>query len=161
MKKVVLLLSAAALCLGVQARSFDMKILPDKAQRFLVETFPTHTIRYIESEAETGVRQTYQVVFTDGCEVEFDKAGMWTKIDCGDTPVPLSAIPESVQNYVAMHNNQATFVTEIERNKRCYEVELNNGTEYTLNHKGMTCCDNCDKRRGGDSMRMHHGHPMK
>lgn len=143
MKKLFIAAAALLLCAAASGRTFDMKILPERAQNFLVSTFPSHTIKYIESEASTYQRQTYSVKFTDGCEVDFDKEGNWRKIDCGDTPVPLSVIPDDIQSYVAMNNNQATFVTEIECRRNCYEVELNNGQEYVLNRKGMPTCSKC------------------
>ncbi|MBP3425501.1 MAG: PepSY-like domain-containing protein [Rikenellaceae bacterium] len=137
MKKYFLILACLSLATGLQARN-NIKILPAKAQTFLAEVFPTHEIRYIEAERDIDDPLTYEVHFKDGSEVEFDKNGRWYKIDCGRTPVPLKAVPQGIQDYIAKVAPEGTFITEIERTRGGYEVELNNGRDYRLTEEGKS-----------------------
>ena len=86
MKKSILIIASLLLITGLQARNHDIKILPERAQNFLVKSFPDKQIRYIEAERDFDDPLTYEVNFTDGVEVEFDKNGRWLKVDC--TPFP-------------------------------------------------------------------------
>ena len=65
----------------------------------------------------------------ESCEkVEFDKQGNWKEIDCRASQVPVELIPEEIKANIA-----ATFpgaiILKIDRNRRGYEVKLNNGLE--------------------------------
>ncbi len=136
MKKSFLIIVCLLTITGLNARNRNIKILPERAQNFIVATFPTKTISYIEADRDFDEPLTYEVKFTDGVDVEFDKGGKWNKIDCGRTPVPLSAIPEGISEYISTHAPQGSFVTEIERIRGGYEVELNNGSEHHLTENG-------------------------
>jgi hypothetical protein len=136
MKKSILIIASLLLITGLQARNHDIKILPERAQSFIVKSFPDKQIRYIEAERDFDDPLTYEVNFTDGVEVEFDKNGKWLKIDCKRTPVPLSIIPADIQSYIAAKAPQGSFVTEIERIRGGYEVELNDGYDYYLTENG-------------------------
>lgn len=135
MKKHLMIMACLATVVGLQAHN-DVKILPAKAQKFIEDVFPTHGIRYIEAERDLEDPLTYEVHFADGSEVEFDKGGNWYKIDCGKSPVPLKAIPQGIQDYIAKVAPDGSFVVEIERTRGGYEVELNNDRDYRLTEKG-------------------------
>ncbi len=137
MKKYILILALLSLTTGLQARN-NLKLLPAKAQTFLLETFPAHEVRYVESDRDLDEPLHYEVHFSDGSEVEFDKSGNWYKIDCGHAPVPLKAVPQGIQDYIAKVAPEGTFITEIERIRGGYEVELNNGRDYRLTEDGKS-----------------------
>ena len=137
MKKYILIIACLSLAASAQAR-INIKILPAKAQTFLLEVFPTHEIRYIEADRELDEPMTYEVHFSDGSEVDFDKSGRWTSIDCGLAPVPLKAVPQGIKDYIAKVAPDGTFITEIERVRGGYEVELNNGRDYRLTEEGKS-----------------------
>ena len=59
---------------------------------------------------------------------EFDKQGNWKEINCRTSCVPTELIPEAIKSHI-----QATFpgsaIIKLDRNRRGYEVKLNNGLE--------------------------------
>ena len=137
MKKYILILALLSLTTGLQARN-NLKLLPAKAQTFLLETFPTHEVRYVEADRDLDEPLHYEVHFSDGSEVEFDKSGSWYKIDCGHAPVPLKAGPQGIQDYISKVAPEGTFITEIDRIRGGYEVELNNGRDYRITEDGKS-----------------------
>ena len=70
----------------------------------------------------------YTIRYESGEKVEFDKQGNWKEINCRSTCVPAELIPEQIKSHI-----QATFpgsaIIKLERNRRGYEVKLNNGLE--------------------------------
>ena len=70
----------------------------------------------------------YTIRYESGEKVEFDKQGNWKEIDCRASQVPVELIPEEIKANIA-----ATFpgaiILKIDRNRRGYEVKLNNGLE--------------------------------
>ena len=70
----------------------------------------------------------YTIRYESGEKVEFDKQGSWKEIDCRASQVPVELIPEEIKA-----NIHATFpgaiILKIDRNRRGYEVKLNNGLE--------------------------------
>lgn len=70
----------------------------------------------------------YTIVYDSGEKVEFDKQGNWKEINCRTSCVPAELIPEQIKT-----NIQATFpgtiILKLDRNRRGYEVKLNNGLE--------------------------------
>ena len=137
MKKYILTLACLSMITVLIARNYDIKILPAKAKAFIETAFPDKNILYIEADRDLDDPLTYEVKFADGAEVEFDKSGRWYKIDCVRTPVPLMAIPEGIQNFISANAPQGSFVTEIERIRGGYEVELNNGADLHLTEAGQ------------------------
>ena len=72
--------------------------------------------------------KSYDVIFTNGNKVEFDKKGNWKEVDCKYSAVPAAVIPEPIQKYVK-DNYPDTKILKLERDKKEYEVKLTNRTE--------------------------------
>ena len=53
--------------------------LPEKAQTFLATYFPEAKISLARKEIDV-MELSYDVIFTDGCKVEFDRKGNWTEV---------------------------------------------------------------------------------
>ncbi len=119
-----------------QAISRRVAILPEKAQKFVTEHFPTHTVAYVIGEKDFGSPVEYEVMFTDKSYVTFERGGRWTEVDCGLSPVPEAIIPHNIRQYVSEKYPKGTFITEIERSRRGYSVELSNDVELKFDHNG-------------------------
>lgn len=93
------------------AQAFHKQYFADKVPLVVTVDWDDYTIRYESGE-----------------KVEFDKQGNWKEIDCRSTIVPLELIPKQIKA-----NINATFpgskILKIDRNRRGYEVKLNNGLE--------------------------------
>lgn len=107
--------------------------LPQKAQAFLSTYFSQVKISLMRREFDV-MEISYDVIFTDGCKVEFDSKGNWTEVDCINHPIPKDIIPAAIDCVVKAQYPNAHIV-QIEIDKRGYDVKLNNRVELTFNKK--------------------------
>lgn len=107
--------------------------LPAKSQTFLNTHFKNQKVALAKQESELFYK-SYEVTFTDGKKVEFDKAGEWTEVKCRPGEVPAPIIPEAIRTYVKTNYPDAKIV-EIERDKKEYEVRLSNRWEIKFDSK--------------------------
>ena len=105
--------------------------LPDKAQQFITEHFQeSHVATMTKESGSFGVE--YEVRFTNGNKVEFDKKGDWVEIECRKGTMPRSVIPNPIWDFVAEKHHGAQ-ITQIEHGTGGYDVELDDGTEICFN----------------------------
>lgn len=140
MKKILATLLFAAATVGaVQAdnneRPVTLDKLPAKAQEFLKTHFGDLTFAYAVEETNF-LGKEYDVCYTDRTEVEFRTDGEWTKVERRYAPVPDAVVPAQILAFVKEHNPQAR-IMQIDRDRRDWEVELDNGIElkFDLNYK--------------------------
>ena len=74
--------------------------MPKAAQQFIKSYFANKSVALAKIETEF-LDKTYDVIFTNGDQVEFDKKGKWIKVDCKHTQVPSEIVPVAIQQYVA------------------------------------------------------------
>ena len=105
--------------------------LPAKAQQILKKNFSNYKVALAKVETEF-FDKTYDVIFTNGDKLEFDKNGNWQEISCERTAVPNALVPASIRQYVnSTYPGAKILKIEIDRNE--YEVKLNNRLEITFN----------------------------
>ena len=112
--------------------------LPEKAQTFLATYFPEAKISLARKEIDV-MELTYDVIFTDGTKVEFDRKGNWTEVDCLTHPLPSGIVPEAIEKVIRTQYPEAQ-ATKIERDHREFDVKLNTRVELTFN-KNMQLVD--------------------
>ena len=100
MKKLVFLL-VCLFTLQTVARADDDKPIqvtqmPQAAQQFIKQHFADSKVALAKMESEFFYK-SYEVIFTNGNKVEFDKKGEWTEIDCKHTVVPIATIPTAIR----------------------------------------------------------------
>jgi hypothetical protein len=78
--------------------------------------------------------RTYEVILADGGSVEFDGDGQWRDIDCKRGRVPQAVIPEAIRDHIAA-DHSANFVREINRDRRDWEISLDNGLELKFDRR--------------------------
>lgn len=113
----------------------DEKRLPENARNFIEKYFPDIQVSYIKIDKEMLEPSKYKVLMTDRKELEFDKNGNWTEIDCKNEAVPSALIPETIISYVKQHFPKE-IITQIERKRRYTEVELSNDLSLKFNKNG-------------------------
>ena len=127
MKKLLFVL-LAVLTLGFSAKAdhdqvINFNQLPQQAQTLLKEHFANKVPLIVTMDWDD-----YTIVYETGEKVEFDKQGKWKEIDCRTSSVPTALIPEQIKSHI-----RATFpgttIIDLDRNRRGYEVKLNNGLE--------------------------------
>lgn len=107
--------------------------LPATAQQVIKTNFADRKVAM--AKMETGVfEKSYDVIFTNGEKIEFDRNGNWTDISCKLTAVPTVLIPAAINTYVKA-NYADCRVLEIEKDRGQYEIKLSNGLEITFDKK--------------------------
>ncbi len=106
---------------------------PVAAQQFIKTHFPKAKVLYAKVDQDVFDR-TYDVMMADGSQVEFNKNGEWTEVDCLNVPVPAAIVPQQIKTWVAAQYEGQQIVS-ISRDKRGYDVKLSNRfeLEFDLN----------------------------
>lgn len=136
-RKTLLVLVAVTM-FGVSAKaSHDTPItvdkLPRQAKLMITKFFNDKKVAL--ATMEKGVfERSYEVIFTDGDKLEFDRTGNWKEIKRKTSSVPNSLIPTQIMDYLKAHYPNSK-VMEIERDGKEYDVKLNNRLELTFNKK--------------------------
>ena len=137
MKKIVLTFAILLLLPFAAIAGPDKHIifgqLPSASQKFIGEHFSDLQISLVTMDKEL-LDTTYEVIFTNGYKVEFGKNGEWKEMDCEFGQVPETALPVPISEFVA-RNHPGLHVIEIDRDKRDYELKLNNGIELKFDLK--------------------------
>lgn len=138
MKKILtLLLCLFAIQVAANAsddKPISFEQLPAQSQQMIKKHFQNQSIALVKMESEI-FDKSYEVIFTNGDKIEFDKKGIWKEIDCKYTQLPAAIVPVEIQNYVAK-NYPETKITKIEKEgKGCHEIELKNGLDLKFDSK--------------------------
>ncbi len=112
----------------------DQTLLPDTCRSFLQTYYRGMPVAHIEIDRFLGWDTGYEVILTDGTNIEFSSSGIWHDIE-GRKAVPTALIPGFIRAYV-QSNYPAESIRSIEKERREYSIELSNGIELTFNHKG-------------------------
>ncbi len=141
MKKLILALFLCVFC--VQASLFaDTEVpieksqLPKRTQKFLDEHFPNIVVSHIKAEKNLFGIVAYEVILTNGFDMDFDKKGEWTEIDGGKQEVPSAIIPEKIRKSVA-ERFSGKKITQIKKERKTYEIELSDGEDLIYTHNGV------------------------
>lgn len=108
-------------------RAINFEQLPEKSKTFIDEYFKGVDISYIKEEREL-LSKSYEVFFVDGSKVEFDTKGEWDTVDSFKDAIPEGIAPAEIVKYVE-ERHPSTYIVSIERDRKDYEVELNNNLE--------------------------------
>lgn len=139
MKKFILALIVSLCGVGVaQARDEivrDTNYLPLAAQTFLANNFKSE-VSFIKIEKTLGFVQEYEVVLTDGTEINFDRSGNWDNVETSDRKaVPSKIVPKAIANYVAK-NFKGQKIVSIDKERYGYDVELSSGLDLEFDKTG-------------------------
>ncbi len=136
MKKLLFLLLSVFTIQVAQAdndKPVTFEQLPAKAQAFIKQNFPTLKVTFAKVDKEV-FDTTYDVVFDNGDDLEFDKSGDWKDLNCRRSGVPAGVVPAQISNYVKEKYPDATIV-KLERDRYEYEVRLSNSWEIKFDKK--------------------------
>lgn len=113
----------------------DVNKLPAASRQFLTSHFKDIKVAHISIEKNwMGVKE-YDVILTDGTEIEFDKAGEWKEVTRTNLPVPQAIVTATVENYIK-DNFPSMYIESVEKKNRIYEVKLNTGLELEFDLNG-------------------------
>ena len=126
----ILLAFVLTLSLPVMAdndRVITFEQLPAQAQTMLKKHFADKVPLVVTVDLDD-----YTVLYQSGEKVEFDKKGEWREINCKTSAVPTALIPEQIKAVVRQTYPGATII-KIDRDRRGYDVKLNNGLDLEFN----------------------------
>lgn len=108
--------------------------MPKAAQLFIKNHFADLSVAMAKVETDF-LDKNYDVVFTNGNKVEFDKKGNWTNVDCEHTQVPVAILPEAIRQYVTQKYPDAKVLKIEVTDRKGYDVELSNGFELEFDKR--------------------------
>ena len=108
--------------------------MPKMAQQFIQQHFANQSVAVAKMETDF-MSKSYDVIFTNGDKVEFDKKGKWTNVDCEHSQVPVAVIPTAIQNYIKQHYPEAKVLKIEKTDHKGYDVDLNNGFELEFDKR--------------------------
>lgn len=138
MKKISIFLLSLLTTVSAFAATDDNKPvraeeLPAKAKTFLATYFANDPVSFATLDND-WFGGTYEVHLQSGSEIDFTKEGEWTAIDTKPRTIPTEVIPAPIYKEVSSRFPGRT-ITKIDRDRRDYELELNDGLELTFNLK--------------------------
>lgn len=129
-----LMLAFACLLVPIACVADDRPISPDQlpaeARSFVQTHFSGKKIVYAEKDWNS-----YECRLNDGTQVEFNRKGVWTEVDCHMAAIPAAIIPAAMQDYVKK-NFEGCLITKIAKERYGYEVELSNDLDLKFNYQG-------------------------
>ena len=134
MKKMMFILLAFVMTMSMPVMSDNDRViifdqLPAPAQAMLKQHFGDKVPLVI-----TADRSDFNVMYQSGEKVEFDKKGNWREIECKRSSVPEALVPEQIKAAVKK-SFPGTTIQKIDRDRRGYDVELDNGLDLEFNKK--------------------------
>ncbi len=126
----ILTLMMSAVCFA-DSNPIPAERLPQAAKSFVEKEFADAKIIYAERDVDG-----YLCRLDNDIEIEFNLKGVWTKMDGSvRTNLPDSVIPQSINTYVK--TNYPKFgITQIEKGRYGYKVELNSKHNLKFTRQG-------------------------
>lgn len=109
--------------------------LPQEAQTFVSTHFADKQVASVLRDNDL-FDQDYEVLFSDGASVDFDKNGNWTDVEDRDADgVPSLIVPDAISTY-CVSNFAGQLILQISKDKKGYEIELSNSLELDFDKDG-------------------------
>ena len=139
MKKIALALIALLMAvLPVAARDKvyrDSSVLPAAARATLTKAFPKAKVNRVKVDKGVFGKCDYEVVLSNGAEIEFNSKGEWKEVDCGHQAVPDVFVMKQIRQYISS-NYKGAKIVQIEKNDNSYDIELSNGVDLEFDRLG-------------------------
>lgn len=137
MKKLAILLvcvfAVSTVAMADNDKPIQIGQLPTAAQTFITKHFKGNKVALAKQETEL-FDKSYDVIFTNGEKIEFDRSGEWTEVSCKINGVPAAIIPQAIKTYVESNYPDAR-IMKIERDRHEIEVQLSNRWEITFDNQ--------------------------
>jgi hypothetical protein len=128
---------AAALFMTVSAsaqKKIEISELPKPALEFIEKWFPGIPVTKAKKDAEHG-EKGYEVILSNGFELEFWKDGSYREIDGNDTPIPTGFIDPKITKYVTEHYPKRK-ITHIDYGHKDVDVDLTGKLDLEFTKEG-------------------------
>ena len=108
-----------------RGRVITFEKLPQTAIQFINQYFSKDQVLLISEESEIFEKE-YKVLLSNNASLKFDRNGEWTEVECKLNAVPNDLIPSKISTWIDQ-KFPGIAVSEIQREKRGWEVRLMNG----------------------------------
>lgn len=115
-------------------KPIDFKQLPQQAQQFVKQHFNGVMVSLVKMESDF-LDKSYEVIFSNGSKVEFNKKGVWKEVNCKYSVVPDAVIPVQIRNYVSKNYPNVKILKIEKEDRQRHEVELSNGLDLKFDSK--------------------------
>lgn len=132
---IILSLLSVMACAGNDKITNDTDLLPVSSRQFISDHFKDIPVSHIQIEKNLIRISSYDVILTDGTNVEFNRRGEWKEIKRHNLPIPQAIIPAVIQNHLKK-TYPSNRVVAIDKDIRDYEIKLDNGLEMKFDLKG-------------------------
>jgi hypothetical protein len=131
---IVCLLTIHISAVASDDKPINFNQLPAESQQLIKKHFPEQSIALVKMERDF-FDKSYEVIFTNGNKIEFDRRGSWLEIDCKYTHLPEDLIPIQIRVYVSK-NYPNIKIYKIEKEERNgHEVGLANGVNLEFDSR--------------------------
>ena len=115
-------------------KKIEVSELPSGARDFIKQYFPNATIDKAKKDAEHG-EKGYEVILSDGTELEFWKDGKYREVDGKKKPIPTGFIDQSIVDYVTK-NYPDKKITHIDYGHKDVDVDLTDDVDLEFTKEG-------------------------
>ena len=127
MKKILSLLVLAIVAVqfswAADVITKDMNQLPLPARNFINRHFTKPEVSHIKIDKEMLEATKYEVLLTDGTEIEFDSKGNWEEVSARKGQViPASIVPNFAVDYLKAHNGEINMTIPEGRSNEAFEI---------------------------------------
>jgi hypothetical protein len=136
-KRVTMMVCLLALQVTVMAaddKPIRFEQLPAKSQQIIKKYYPDQSISLVKRERDL-LDRSYEVIFTNGDKIEFDRNGEWKEIESRFSELPKDVVPKQIREYVEKHYPKVK-INKIEKDSwNCLEIELANDMDLKFDSK--------------------------
>ncbi len=129
------LLTLVCLFTSSMAMADDVPIpvekLPTEAKTFIKAHFADKSVLLATKDWDS-----YECHLDDGTKIDFNKKGVWQKVDCLMNAVPAALVPAQIAKYVTATFPNCTII-KIEKERYGWDIELSNDMELKFNKQGV------------------------
>lgn len=115
--------------------TYDTAVLPPESRLFISGYYPETTVAHIKIEKNLWGIKGYDVILTNGVNIEFNRSGNWKEVEGHLVSIPKALIPTDIFNYVRK-NFADQVIVSIEKERRTCHIKLNNGLELSFDPNG-------------------------
>lgn len=131
------IITALLLLIAISAnaqKKIEASDLPPASINFIREYFPNATVDKAKKDAQHD-EKGFEVILSDGTEVEFWKDGKYREVDGKKKPIPTGYIDRKIVDYVTKNypNNK---ITHIDYGHKDVDVDLTDGIDLEFTKEG-------------------------
>lgn len=113
----------------------DVGAIPAEASAYIKENFASAKIMSIKIEKELLGIKEYEVLLTDGTEIEFNPSGEWKQVENKIAFVPMKLLEAPISAYLKQ-NYPDRKVVSLKKKEKGFEVELDTRLELVFTKDG-------------------------